>query len=242
MLVNSLILIIAAVLGGVLAYRYRSIEKLSFDLPLVFAGAYLFGITIVHIIPELFTTTSNAVWAGVFVLAGFYLQQLLEFLTSGAEHGHLHKPHGEHKHSTGMAISLLIGLTIHSLLEGGMLGHSHGHEHNSTWPLLLAIALHKTPAAFAMMTVLLCQYKKSSLPWIYLSIFAISAPIGLFLAENVTVSPRISEILFALVSGSFLHISTTIVFESSPGHKFKISRILISILGAVLAILVQLVA
>ena len=62
---------------------------------------------------------------------------------------------------------------------------------------------------------------------------------GVVFSETVILSPIAGEILFALVSGSFLHISTTIVFESSPGHKFKISRIAISILGAVVAILVQ---
>lgn len=222
-----------------MAYRFRKLEKFSFDLPLIFAGAYLFGITVVHIIPELFTTTVSPIRAGIFVLAGFYLQQLLEYLTSGVEHGHLHTPHGDHAHSSGMAISLLVGLSIHSLLEGSLLGHPTETANGSSWPLLLGIILHKTPAAFAMMTVLLCQFKKSNRPWIYLFIFALASPAGLVLSESAELSPMYSEILFALVCGSFLHISTTIVFESSPQHKFKISRILISILGAVLAILVQ---
>ena len=239
MLVNSLILFFAVFLGGVLAYRVRSMAKYSFDLPLLFAGAYLFGITIVHVIPELFESTTSPLRAGIFVLAGFYLQQLLEILTSGVEHGHLHSPQSDHEHSSGMAISLLVGLTIHSLLEGSLLGHPTETSNNSTWPLLLGIVLHKTPAAFAMMTLLVCKYKKSVLSWVYMGIFALASPIGLYLSGTAELTPIYSEILFALVSGSFLHISTTITFESSPQHKFKISRILISILGAVLAILVQ---
>ena len=242
MLFNSLILFLAALLGGVLAYRMRSMEKFSFDLPLIFAGAYLFGITVVHVIPELFASTHHPVRAGIFVLAGFYLQQLLEYLTSGVEHGHLHKPRGDHQHSSGMAISLLVGLSVHSLLEGSLLGHPHEIASGKTWPLLLGIVLHKAPAAFAMMTVLICQYKKSGISWVYLLIFALASPIGVVLSETAELSTTYSELLFALVSGSFLHISTTIVFESSPQHKFKISRILISILGALLAILVQVLA
>ena len=242
MLLNSLILFLAAMLGGFLAYRFRSMEKISFDLPLIFAGAYLFGVTIVHVIPELFASTSNPMLAGVFVLAGFYLQQMLEYLTSGVEHGHLHKPHHDHKHSSGMAISLLVGLSIHSLLEGSLLGHPHEIASGKTWPLLIGIVLHKAPAAFAMMTLLVCHYKKSSTSWIFLLIFALASPVGLVLSETAELTPMYSEVLFALVSGSFLHISTTIVFESSPQHKFKISRILISILGALLAILVQVLA
>ena len=89
------------------------------------------------------------------------------------------------------------------------------------------------------MTVLLCQYDKSKWPLVFLLVFALASPLGLVFSETVMLSPVAGEILFALVSGSFLHISTTIVFESSPGHKFKISRIGISILGAVVAILVE---
>ena len=236
---NIIVLLITAFLGGLLAYKFKAAEKFSFDLILTFAGAYLFGITIVHIIPELFTSTSSPVKAGIFVLVGFYLQQVLEYLTSGVEHGHMHLPHGEHKHSGGMAISLLVGLSIHSLLEGSLLGHPTETASSSSLPLLMGIVLHKVPAAFAMMTVLLCQYDKSKLPLVFLIIFAFASPIGVVFSETVKLSPESGEILFALVSGSFLHISTTIVFEGSPQHKFKIRSILVSILGAGIAILVQ---
>jgi zinc and cadmium transporter len=239
MWINIIILLLAALFGGFLAFKFRSAEKFSFDLALTFAGAYLFGITIVHVIPELFTFTSSPVAAGIFVLAGFYLQQFLEYLTSGVEHGHMHLPHGEHKHNTGMAVSLLLGLTVHSLLEGTLLGHPTETASASSLPLLLGIVLHKIPAAFAMMTVLLCQYDRLKWPLIFLIVFAASSPLGVLFSETVELGPGVSEILFALVSGSFLHISTTIVFESSPQHKLKISRIGISILGALVAILVQ---
>ena len=238
---NITILFVAAITGGALAYYYRSMEKFSFDLPLIFAGAYLFGITIVHVLPELFATTTLPLRAGIFVLVGFYLQQMLEFLTSGVEHGHLHKPSDDHSHRSSMAFSLILGLSIHSFLEGSLLGHPTETANESTWPLLLGILLHKMPAAFAMMTILVCQYKKSKMSWVFLIIFAAASPLGVLFSENISLGPVAGEVLFALVSGSFLHISTTIVFESSPQHKFKISRIAISILGAVLAILVQLI-
>jgi zinc and cadmium transporter len=236
---NIVVLIIAALLGGILAYRFKTKDIVSFDLPLIFAGAYLFGITVVHIIPELFTTTSSPVRAGIFVLAGFYLQQVLEFLTAGAEHGHLHQSQDGHSHAMGMSLSLLVGLSIHSFLEGTLLGHPTEVSSNNTLPLLLGITFHKVPAAFAMMTILLCKYHKSKWPLLFLLIFALASPLGILFSKTVELNNVAGEILFALVSGSFLHISTTIVFEGSPHHKFKIRSIAVSILGAVVAILVQ---
>lgn len=238
MWINIGVLFAVAVFGGLLALRFKIADKHNFNMALTFAGAYLFGITLVHIIPELFSNTTSPYRAGIFLLVGFFMQELLEHLTSGVEHGHLHLPKEEHHHNTGMAVSLLVGLVLHSVLEGTLLGHVH-HEPHNTMPLLLGIAFHKIPAAFAMMTVLLCQYKKLKWPLIFLFVFAIASPIGVYIREIVKLNQDFNEIIFALVGGSFLHISTTIVFESSPQHELKIKRLFYSVLGAFFAILVQ---
>jgi hypothetical protein len=39
----------------------------------------------------------------------------------------------------------------------------------------------------------------------------------------------------AIVVGIFLHISTTILFESSEGHKFNFQKLIAIALGSVLA-------
>jgi hypothetical protein len=45
---------------------------------------------------------------------------------------------------------------------------------------------------------------------------------------------------FAVVSGNFLHISTTIVFESSADHKFNAKKMGIAVLAAGIAIATEL--
>ena len=45
--------------------------------------------------------------------------------------------------------------------------------------------------------------------------------------------------LYALVSGNLLHISTTIVFESSPDHHFNARKLLIAVVGATVAVGVE---
>jgi hypothetical protein len=45
--------------------------------------------------------------------------------------------------------------------------------------------------------------------------------------------------VYAVVSGNFLHISTTIVFESSPEHRFNAKKMAVAIVGALLAVGVQ---
>ena len=72
---------------------------------------------------------------------------------------------------------------------------------------------------------------------IAITLFAISAPLGLYLAGN-HILPFLenSRIILALAVGIFLHISTTILFESSEGHKFDLKKFVIVILGFALAI------
>ena len=90
------------------------------------------------------------------------------------------------------------------------------------------------------MSVLLCELKSKQKALIYLVIFAAASPAGLlasnFMLENNFVSSQSFIYLFALVSGNFLHISTTIVFESSMDHKFNAKKIGVTLIAALVAV------
>ena len=133
--------------------------------------------------------------------------------------------------------SIIIALMAHSLLEGSLLTHdSPFHEKHESYSLLLGIILHKMPAAFALMATMSGLGKKS----IYLLIlFSISSPLGLVLSDYILLTEDSLLILFAIVCGSFLHISTTIFVEASPDHHFGFNKIMISVLGALLAIVAE---
>src|SRR5690606_24164115 len=102
-------------------------------------------------------------------------------------------------------------------LEGGMLVEPTGsvftYDVNA---ILLGIVLHRAPAAFALMTILTVQLhsRKRAIP--YLIVFSLAAPVGMlissYLAHEELLSSTALMYLYALVSGNFLHISTTIVF------------------------------
>jgi hypothetical protein len=60
-----------------------------------------------------------------------------------------------------------------------------------------------------------------------------------YLANHEIISTTMLMYLYAIVSGNFLHISTTIVFESSPEHRFHAKKMAVAIVGALLAVAVQ---
>ena len=54
MALNFILLFFTALLAGLLVFVALTFKEKYFKLLLVFAGSYLFSITILHIIPELF--------------------------------------------------------------------------------------------------------------------------------------------------------------------------------------------
>jgi zinc transporter ZupT len=142
------------------------------------------------------------------------------------------------------ALILLGALSVHAFLEGGMLAQpiTLGPDYDVN-AILLGIALHRAPAAFALMTVLTVQLKSKARALPYLVAFSIAAPIGLLVSTYFVETEILSEAgliyLYALVSGNFLHISTTIVFESSPEHHFNARKLAVAVVGALVAVAVE---
>jgi zinc transporter ZupT len=256
MILKLLVLFFTPLLSGLLIFLVPKGRNTNFKLLLVFAGAYLFAITVIHILPELYIHHQDFRFIGLFVLIGFFLQQLLEYFTSGIEHGHLPGDHAhnhshdhshshhDHQHHSVSALVLLMALCIHAFLEGGMLAQPD--DMNPVYDvnaILIGIALHRAPAAFALMTVLAFQLHSRTKAVPYLIGFSLAAPVGLLLSTSLADNNVIGEsgliYLYALVSGNFLHISTTIVFESSPEHRFNALKMIVAVIGALAAVVVQ---
>ncbi len=244
MILSSILLFSLTFLAGLAVYFIPKMNNQYFKLSLVFAGAYLFSITVIHILPELFTHNSDMPNIALYVLLGFFIQVVLEYFSEGVEHGHLHNQHGNHQHSNNKWLGLLIALCIHAFLEGTLLAHPetmHSHENNSS--IFLGILMHKMPAAFALMSVMICHFHTRWKTLTILLIFSIASPFGLalssFFHDQSVFSDEAFVILFAIVSGNFLHISTTIFFESSPDHSFSFQKLFVSIIAALIAVLAE---
>ncbi|MEL7147787.1 MAG: ZIP zinc transporter [Bacteroidota bacterium] len=169
MFLNAVILIVTTFAAGMSNYVVKNKDGAIFKGPLVFAGSYLFSITIIHILPELFTEADEPYSVGIALLIGFFLQHFLEYFSSGVEHGHVHHHDHGHMHKGASSIGLLVALCIHALLEGALLSHpSSMHEQHESHTILFGIIIHKMPAAFALMSVLSYLFEKKTIPIIFL--------------------------------------------------------------------------
>jgi zinc and cadmium transporter len=241
MYLNLSLLFLSALLSGIAVFFVPHLNIKRFKIILTFSGAYLFSITVIHILPELFHENADMRLVGIYVLSGFFLQMVLEYFTSGVEHGHIHTHDIKVTH---IPYSMLISLSLHSFLEGTLLVHpSHIHNHAGSSTLLYGLILHKIPESFALMSVLVFSLQKKYTAMIMLLLFACTSPAGLLLSNtfySLQVIPgNVFVFLFALVAGNFLYISTTIFFETSPDHTFKANKLMVSLLGAAMAILAE---
>ncbi len=225
--------------GGWLAFRYSDGAQQALKLALSFSGAYILGITIMHLMPGVFEQGGHA--ASFWILAGFFTQLLLEQLSRGVEHGHVHV----HQHGRrSFAVQVMLGLSLHAFLEGLPLTyfeefHAAHHQHEEgEYQLLLGILLHKLPAAFALVALLLQSGFDRRVVWGCLLVFAAMSPLGAFSASYLSVSGAQVANLLGFVIGSFLHISTTILFEADDTHQHRVSwrKLSVILLGIGLAL------
>jgi zinc transporter ZupT len=210
---------------------FFQIGNRALKLILAFSGAYLLGITVLHLIPEIYCTTS--VKTGFFILAGFLLQIFIEYFSEGIEHGHIHI----HKHEeTAFPVTVMLALCVHSFVEGMPLA---GGLNETKISLATGIILHNFPIAIALMSMLVQSGQKKYNAIIWLVVFGLMTPIGAlagnFLEGSFGLITNYSNYLMAVVVGIFLHVSTTILFESSEQHRFHFIKLAVILAGMGLA-------
>jgi zinc transporter ZupT len=256
---DYLVLIAAIVLAAVTVYALKLDSPRHMRIVAAFAGGFLITLTVLHLLPELYASPeaghaghdhghdhgsgrpqASGLFIGALILFGFFFQVALDMLSMGIEHGHEHRhSHHDHRDHAGpcrFPWAMLIGLCLHAFAEALALGdHGHHHDAASRNFLLWSIAVHKYPAAVALLVMLTQSGMKRSRAMACLVFFGAMAPLGVWLSR-VTVLAEYSRELTALVVGIFLHISTTILFESSDGHRFNGIKAFAIIVGVGLAI------
>lgn len=218
---NYILLFLAVAVGYITAMFLNKKEMRNMEVFLAFSGAFLLSITIFELLPHVFENPSKKI--GVYIMLGILLQIFLEFFSKGAEHGHVHL-HAEHKHFPWI---LFISLGIHAFMEGFPIS-----EENN---LLLAIIIHKIPVAIILSFFFITAGYRKSTTLFFLFFFALLTPLGSFLATNYEGIHQYETELTAIVIGIFLHVSTTILFESSKNHKFNLSKMTAVLIAVVLA-------
>src|SRR5574337_1151128 len=121
--VYGLLAFVSVMLSG-MVLLIAKIPRNPLRLLLAFSGAFLFALSLLHLIPELYQNGKGNI--GIWILTGFLIQLLLEYVSEGIEHGHVHLHAHDHDHDSHghvhIPYGVVFGLCLHSLLEGMPLG------------------------------------------------------------------------------------------------------------------------
>lgn len=233
-LFNLLLFIISFVAGSIPLW-FRQLNNKGMNLLLAFSGSFLLSITFLHLLHETFEELHAS--AGVYLLAGFFLQLVIQRFTHGIEHGHVHTD--GHDHHVPLA-SILVGLGLHAFMEGLPLGFNYAAE--ATGPsLYLAVAAHKLPEII-LVTTLVLSLKGKMHALLALVVFSLLTPAGSITASimshKYSFMMQARTVLIPVVAGSFIHIATTIFFESgTKQHLLTLQKVMAIMLGVGIGLL-----
>ncbi|MFE3848780.1 ZIP family metal transporter [Flavobacterium sp. LB3P45] len=218
---NYLLPLLSVLLGYGIALVLKPNDKTNLKLLLAFSGSFLLSLTVMHLLPEVYESKNGNI--GLFIMLGILFQIILEFFSKGAEHGHVHG----HANMNHIPWLLFISLCIHAFLEGFPVSHHHD--------LALGIAIHHLPIAIILTTFFINSSLSNKAIFIFMVTFAIMTPLGTFLSGSLPVLNEYYDEITAVVIGILFHISSTIIFESSEGHKFNIVKVSMIVIGIALA-------
>jgi zinc transporter ZupT len=220
---NYLLPLLSVLLGYFIALFLKPKSKTNLKLLLAFSGSFLLSLTVMHLLPEVYESTNHNI--GLFIMLGILFQIILEFFSKGAEHGHVHG----HAKMNQIPWLLFVSLCLHAFLEGFPVSHHHD--------LAIGIAIHHLPIAIILTTFFVNASLDKKAIFFFMITFAIMTPLGTIVSDFL---PQLNDYyteITAVVIGILFHISSTIIFESSEGHKFNIAKVSMIVFGIVLAYL-----
>ena len=189
-------------LAGGLVTLIRQWSDEWLHLFLSFGAGIFLGAVFFHLLPEVMKL-EHSYRAGLFILGGYLLIFFIERILlsrEGGGHGHGH---------VVVSLTVLIGLSVHSLMEGFGLAVTMV-DPQLAWILLVSILAHKIPAAFSLVSLALLAKQSRLRSFYYLLLFSVTAPAGALVLGPLLGLDHAGAMwqTTGLVTGSFLYVAT----------------------------------
>tara|TARA_R110002073_G_scaffold293662_2_gene459282 strand:+ start:183 stop:1025 length:843 start_codon:yes stop_codon:yes gene_type:complete len=241
----SLIFFAILVFALVFAFGYLPFIQKFASTPIILrrmtglAAGFLIGAALLVALPEGFEVYLHAAegqqlsghsgWAqpafiaGLAILGGFLMMLILEGLGFGHDvheehHDHSHDHGHEHiNHPEGNAKSLVVGLSLHALMDGFAIGAAYAlGELVLSMQLALVILMHKFPAAFSLSAYSLHERHNKRRSIGDLMLFALATPLAILLSGPLfsVVDHSYIGLMLLFSAGSFIYVATVDVLPN----------------------------
>lgn len=247
----------AMAIGSVPFLVSASNNTIHLDRLTALAAGFLIGAAMLIAVPEglllygAIPGETEYLQVGLALMAGFVFMLLME--TFGFSHD-IHEEHHDHvhehghshvNHPTAMVPYAVVGLTIHAVIDGMIIGIALAQDALAlSVSLILAITMHKLPAAFSVSAFSLHERHDRKRSFFDLTLFSLSTPVAILvfylLAADISVQWQGLATLFA--AGTFLYVASVDVLPSIHEPKRSKSVVWPLIAGVLGSLLIALLA
>jgi zinc transporter ZupT len=223
--------------AGLILYFFRKINTTILNLLIGLGAGSMLSVSLVHILPESLEQTEWAIYA---FIAWFLLIYLIEEILTPHNHDHSHGDHHHedpHEHYDHVALVSFIAIFIHTLFDWIGIRAGFGMSENFGYIILLWVWIHQIPVSLGLAALMRESKFQKSIQIIFLSLFALAAPIGFFISDMLLSG---SSILFtglatAFAGGSLLYVATADLLPVIHSQtKKKYATVALFIIGCIL--------
>lgn len=211
MLLAAIVAAAANVLGALVVTVRRSWSVRALALMIALSAGFMLSVAIADIIPEAISQGGKA--AGAYVLAGFVLVHVTQHVFVR----HFHFGEETHVVARSVAASALVGLLLHTLIDGVAIASAFVVGPSLGWLVFGAIALHKLPEGLAISSLVLAAGGTRR------AAVGAAALLGLATVAGVLItgaSPLLAQHGLALAGGVTVYVGASNLipeFQGKPG-------------------------
>jgi ZIP family zinc transporter/zinc and cadmium transporter len=218
-IIYSLIAASTAMAGALIVLTFHKWSERNSFLIINFAAGVMLTLTFAHLIPEGLELNSNTM---IYALAGFLFMFFLQFVV-------LFHPCHDHECHTHTHVTSVVGLSLHSILDGLMI--AVGFEANAELGILttLAILLHKLPDGITISGILLHKGVSKNKILLFSILTALFTPLGtvlgLYLFKGMSL--HMLGAFLGITSGSFIFLAASDLIPETHKSKDKITSLML---------------
>ncbi|MEY4832648.1 MAG: hypothetical protein RL527_861 [Planctomycetota bacterium] len=263
---ESALVVAASLIGAWVGTRRLAHTPLQLVLSAV--SGMILGIVFFHLLPHALGTHGGGaepmdvmLWALIGFMALFVLERFAPFhahehgaggdcgggscghVAHTCDHEHDHAPHAHadaHTHAPRLGwMGALLGLTVHSLMEGVALAASVQAESSAGWlaglGTLLVIVAHKPFDAMTLAALLRQDRVDAGKAVVIQVLFSLVMPLGAFLfMAGVRHDPQVTALALAFSGGVFLCIACSDLLPEVQFHRHDRLKLTAALVGGIL--------
>jgi ZIP family zinc transporter/zinc and cadmium transporter len=185
-------------------------SRRTLEYVLAFSAGFLVAVSLSELVPE--AVSRGGVGAGAWILGGFALVHL----TQHALVGHFHFGEETHEVSESVSVSALVGLMLHTFVDGVAIATSFAVDGRLGLLVLGAIVLHKIPEGLAIGSLFVASGRSVKAAVGAAAALGAATILGAGLSESVAV---LATHGLALSAGVTLYVGASNLIPEFQGKK-----------------------